>query len=138
MPYSSFAETFLPVSFSAASPSSATHAFRSEVQVLQCTIATGAPVGVATRSISGYTRLSGCSSTAIANTDVPALTLPVRGATELVAVMPVPASPSGGQSGMPALSVPVGSSRRAPASVSRPASWPATSTRGRMSFSFQG
>ena len=31
---------------------------------------------------------------------VPALTLPVRGATELVATMPVPASPSGGHSGI--------------------------------------
>ena len=35
----------------------------------------------------------------MANTLVPAETLPVLTATELVAVMPVPASPSGGQSG---------------------------------------
>ena len=34
---------------------------------------------------------------------VPTLTLPVRGATALVATMPVPASPSGGHSGMPGL-----------------------------------
>ena len=53
---------------------------------------------------------------------VPALTLPVRGATELVATMPVPASPSGGHSGTPGRSGPDGSSSRAPASVScRPA-----------------
>lgn len=39
---------------------------------------------------------------------VPALTLPVRGATLFVATMPVPASPSGGQNGMPGCSVPVG------------------------------
>ena len=56
---------------------------------------------------------------------VPALTLPVRGATELVATMPVPASPSGGHSGTPGCSVPVGSSRRAPSSVSSPAISPA-------------
>ena len=34
---------------------------------------------------------------------VPALTFPVRGATELVATMPVPASPSGGHIAMPGL-----------------------------------
>ena len=35
---------------------------------------------------------------------VPALTLPVRGAILFVATMPVPASPSGGQNGMPGCS----------------------------------
>jgi hypothetical protein len=54
---------------------------------------------------------------------VPALTFPVRGATELVATMPVPASPSGGHIATPALSRPVGSSSFAPAAVS----WPHTS-----------
>ena len=53
---------------------------------------------------------------------VPAETLPVRGRTELVATMPVPASPSGGHSGTPGRSMPVGSSRAAPAAVSVPAS----------------
>ena len=42
-----------------------------------------------------------------------------------VAVMPVPASPSGGHSGMPARSRPDGSSSAAPASVSVPAGSPA-------------
>ena len=56
---------------------------------------------------------------------VPALTLPVRCETELVATMPVPASPSGGQRGIPACRVPDGSSRAAPASVSCPAASPA-------------
>ena len=37
----------------------------------------------------------------------------VRGATALVATMPVPASPSGGHIGMPGRSVPVGSSSSA-------------------------
>ena len=55
---------------------------------------------------------------------VPALTLPVRGATALVATMPVPASPSGGQNGMPARSAPVGSSSAAPSAVSSPAAAP--------------
>ena len=66
----------------------------------------------------------------MAKMDVPAETLPVRGATELVATIPVPASPSGGQSGMPGRSRPVGSSSAAPASVSVPAGWPATAMAG--------
>ena len=66
---------------------------------------------------------------------VPTLTLPVRGDTAFVATMPVPASPSGGHSGMPGWSVPVGSSRAAPSSVSRPASCPARSTSGSRSSS---
>ena len=37
------------------------------------------------------------------NTEVPADTFPVRTATLFVAAIPVPASPSGGQTGMPAL-----------------------------------
>ena len=51
---------------------------------------------------------------------VPALTFPVRGATELVATIPVPASPSGGHIAAPGRSAPVGSSSLAPASVSSP------------------
>ena len=101
-------------------------------------MATGLPVGVVTMSISGWTFFMASSSTIMANTDVPAETLPVRLATLLVATMPVPASPSGGQSGMPASSWPLTSSSFAPASVSLPASSPAISTLGRMSRSFQG
>ena len=123
MLYSSPVDTVVPNS-SSVSRSSATHAFISLVQLLQCTIATGLPVGVVTRSISGYTRLSGRSSTTIEKMEVPADTLPVRGATALVAVMPVPASPSGGQSGIPAGRCPP--KNAAPASVSVPARVPAT------------
>ena len=72
------------------------------MQLLLCTIATGLPVGVVTMSISGYSFDRGFSKTIMAKTEVPAETLPVRSATLLVATMPVPASPSGGQSGMPA------------------------------------
>ena len=100
-------------------------------------MATGAPDGVVTMSISVCTRESARSSTIIAKIEVPAETLPVRTPTLLVAAMPVPASPSGGQSGMPASSSPETSSRRAPASVRTPASSPAQSTWGRMSPSFQ-
>ena len=88
-------------------------------------------------SISGYTLDSGFSSTTMENTEVPADTLPVRSRTELVAAMPVPASPSGGHRGAPGSSVPVGSSSRAPSSVKPPASSPAESTWGKMSSSFQ-
>ena len=77
------------------------------------------------------------SSTTIANTDVPADTLPVRLATLFVATIPVPASPSGGQSGIPASSVPDTSRSLAPSSVSIPASSPAVRTLGRISESFQ-
>ena len=62
-------------------------------------MATGIPSGVTTMSISSWTRVKLLSSTIIANTDVPAETFPERGRTALVATMPVPASPSGGQSG---------------------------------------
>ena len=51
--------------------------------------------------------------------DVPAETLPVRGPTAFVAVMPVPASPSAGANTMPSDSMP--SRRAAPAAVSLPA-----------------
>ena len=78
------------------------------------------------------------SSTIMANTEVPADTLPVRGATALVAAMPVPASPSGGATGQPGSRAPVGSSSFAPSGVREPASAPAGSTLGRMSRSFQG
>ena len=52
---------------------------------------------------------------------VPADTLPVRGATEFVAVMPVPASPSGGHNGIPASRFPLSSRKAAPSSVRIPA-----------------
>ena len=68
----------------------------------------------------------------MANTEVPAETFPVRFLTELVATMPVPASPSGGQNGMPGFRLPEGSSSFAPSSVSLPASSPATKISGRM------
>ena len=74
----------------------------------------------------------------MAKTEVPAETLPVRSATLLVATIPVPASPSGGQSGMPACNSPLGSSNFAPSAVSAPAASPATSTLGRMSRSRHG
>ena len=98
----------------------------------------GLPVGVVTMSISGYTRESGFSSTTIAKVDVPADTLPVRTATEFVAAMPVPASPSGGAINAPGWSVPVGSSSFAPSAVITPASSPAHSTHGRISRSVHG
>ena len=110
----------------------------SEVQLLQCTIATRLPSGVVTRSMASYTFCSSFSRTIIANTLVPADTLPVLLATELVAAIPVPASPSGGQSGMPACRVPVGSNRAAPSSVRVPAASPAVSTFGMISRSFHG
>ncbi len=50
--------------------------------------------------------------------------------TEFVAVIPVPASPSGGQKGMPLSSSPDGSRRSAPSGVSLPASSPAVRTSG--------
>ena len=62
--------------------------------------------------------------------------LPVLTPTEFVATIPVPASPSGGQTAMPALSVPVGSSFLAPSSVSFPADAPAGSDFGMMSLIF--
>ena len=92
------------------------------MQLLAWAMATGAPDGVATRSISSMRLRSGASSTIMAKAEVSAETLPVRGRTELVATMPVPASPSGGHSGMPGRRAPVGSSRAAPAAVSVPAS----------------
>ena len=100
------------------------------MQLLQWTIATGRPDGVVTMSISGYAPERGFSSTTIANTLVPAETLPVRAATAFVATMPVPASPSGGAMSAPGLRTPVGSMRRAPSSVSRPAAAPAGRTSG--------
>ena len=69
-------------------------------------MATGLPSGVTTMSIPSWTRDRLFSSTIIANTEVPAETLPERGRTALVATMPVPASPSGGQSGMPGCKLP--------------------------------
>ena len=66
-----------------------THAFKSDVQLLQCTIATGLPAGVVTMSISICTFESAFSSTIIAKIDVPAETLPVRTRTLFVAAMTI-------------------------------------------------
>ena len=54
---------------------------------------------------------------------VPTLTLPQRGAIAFVATMPVPASPSGGHSGAPSSSPPVGSRSLAPSAVSEIDQW---------------
>ena len=69
--------------------------------------------------------------------EVPAETLPVRCLTALVATIPVPASPSGGQTGMPAFRWPETSRRLAPSGVRKPAFSPALSDFGRMSSNFQ-
>ena len=135
-PYNSFLSTFTP-KLSTHSPRRFTQAFRSEVQLLQCTMATGIPSGVVTMSISSCTFSIAFSSTTMAKIEVPAETLPVRTATLLVATMPVPASPSGGHMGAPGCKVPVGSSNFAPSAVRTPAGSPATSTFGRMSRIFQ-
>ena len=100
-------------------------------------MATGLPVGVVTISISLYTLDNSFSSTTIANTEVPADTLPVRFAILFVAVIPVPASPSGGHTGTPASNVPVVSSSFAPSSVKTPAASPALNTSGKISSNFQ-
>src|SRR5699024_5251177 len=115
-----------------------TQALRSDVQLFECDIATRLPVGVVTKSISGCTFANSFSKTTIAKTDVPAETFPVRSATLFVATIPVPASPSGGHKGIPASNWPVGSSNFAPASVSDPASSPATRTLANTSSNFQG
>ena len=88
---------------------------------MQCTMATGLPSGVVTMSISSWTLERGFSVTTMEKMDVPAEILPVRFRTLLVAVMPVPASPSGGHMGAPGCRVPVGSKSFAPSSVSHPA-----------------
>ena len=123
---------------SANSQSRSTHSLMSDVQLLQCTMATASPTGVVTRSISGTVwSARACSSTTMENTEVPALTLPVRGATEFVAIMPVPASPSGGHTGQPGSRSPSASSSLAPSAVSVPACSPATRMAGSRSSTFQ-
>ena len=67
-----------------------------------------------------------------------AISSPVRTATLFVAAIPVPASPSGGQTGIPACKSPSVSNNFAPASVKTPASSPATSTFGSNSSNFHG
>ena len=110
-----------------------THALRSDVQLLQCTIATGAPSGVVTISIISDGSESSFSRTIIEKDDVPAETLPVRFLTAFVATIPVPASPSGGQSGVPGCNDPDVSRRAAPSGVRHPASAPAVRGSGSMS-----
>ena len=87
-------------------------------------------------SISSYIFLRGFSSTTIEKMEVPAETLPVPGATALVATIPVPASPSGGANEIPTGSIPPSSF--APDSVKLPAFSPATNTDGKTSSNFQG
>ena len=135
--YSSPLESLAPAAWSSWEKSF-TQASRSEVQVLQWTMATGSPAGVATRSISRCTWDRGFSSTTMAKMEVPADTFPVLGETLLVAAMPVPASPSGGQKGTPGRKAPVGSRSLAPSSVSSPAGSPASRTWGSTCSSFQG
>src|SRR5574344_2168263 len=110
----------------------------SDVQLLQCTIATSEPSGVVTISIISDGFDKSFSSTIIEKDEVPADTLPVRCLTAFVATIPVPASPSGGQRGIPPFNRPDTSKRLAPSSVNIPALSPATSTFGRISRSFQG
>ena len=119
-------------------PNRPTHALRSEVKLLAWLMPARSPAGVVTRSTSGCRALSLCSRTTIAKMEVPAETLPVRTRTELVATMPVPASPSGGARTMPGCRVPVGSSSLAPSAVSVPAGVPATSGSGSRSERFHG
>ena len=76
------------------------------MQLLQCTIATRLPSGVVTMSIISYGLDNSFSNTIMENEEVPADTFPVRCLTALVATMPVPASPSGGQTGIPAFKWP--------------------------------
>ena len=93
-------------------------------------MATRLPSGVVTMSISVCKSFRGFSRTTIEKNEVPAEMLLVRCATLFVATIPVPASPSGGQSGIPASRLPVGSSFFAPSSVRIPAASPATRTLG--------
>ena len=65
-------------------------------------MATGEPSGVVTMSISVCSSVSERSRTAMRKTEVPQEMLPVRWAIAFVAIMPVPASPSGGHSAIPA------------------------------------
>ena len=125
-----------PPPSSITSRKSEVQALISEVKLFACTIATVFPLGVATISIDSLGFESGFSSTTIANALVPAETLPVFTLTAFVATIPVPASPSGGHILAPDFKVPVGSSKRAPASVSVPASSPAISGAGSKSSSF--
>ena len=102
VPYSVPASTGWPRA-SANWPNRPTQAFRSEVKLFAWLMPAKSPAGVVTRSTSGCRALSLPSSTTVAKMEVPADTLPVRLRTELVAIMPVPASPSGGASVMPRL-----------------------------------
>ncbi len=123
---------------SANSRNNPTHAFKSDVQLLQWTIATSSPAGVVTISNSLCTWFNSFSNTTIANTDVPADTFPVLTATLLVAAIPVPASPSGGHNIIPASKLPLQSSNAAPSFVKIPPFSPAFSTFGKISFKLQG
>ena len=95
-------------------PNSPAHAASSLAPLLQCTIATGSPAGVVTRSSSWCALVERALEHDHREDARAALTLPVRGATEFVATMPVPASPSGGHSGMPGARRPTGRAARHP------------------------
>ena len=105
------------------------------MQLFECAIATKSPIGVVTISNSLCNLDNSFSRTTIANAEVPADTFPVFLAILLVATIPVPASPSGGQSFVPDCNLPVGSKSNTPSAVNVPASSPATKTFGRISSS---
>src|SRR5699024_1052163 len=88
--------------------------------------------GIRDRNVTGVqTCALPISNTSIANALVPADILPFFFSTLLVATIPVPASPSGGQSGTPGSKLFVGSNNLAPCSVKQPAFVPAVRTFGK-------
>ena len=134
MPYNSSGSSVLPVR-SANSPNRDTQSDMSVVQLLACTIATGYPSGVLICSISRCRLCMSFSITAIRNPDVPADRFPLPHRMLFVAIIPVAASPSGGQSRIPLSSMPLLSRKAAPSFVRYPASSPALSTFGNTSRS---
>ena len=110
----------------------------SDVQLFACAIATKLPLGVVTISISWYTFDKFFSKTIIAKIEVPTEIFPVRFAILFVATIPVPASPSGGQNGIPHSKFPLSSRSNAPFLVSVPAFSPETKTFGIISLSLYG
>ena len=122
---------------SANSANSPTHAFRSDVQLLQCTIATGSPAGVVTISISRCIAESGFSEQS-SQTRSSLRTIAGALSTLFVAVIPVPGVSLRRTQGNPRLQTPERSRSLAPSFVSVPAISPARSTFGNISRSFQG
>ena len=74
--------------------------------------------------MSGYQLGNGFSKTKLPNILVPAEIFPLLTLMLFVATIPVPASPSGGQSGMPGTRCPSKSKIFAPSKVNFPASLP--------------